>query len=183
MLTFIFLLNNEEDISTYKKDDTLFKKILIMNSNHNIISIDLKHNVNIKQTSSNENGVMSIEDYNGKYKYIQNRIIPIECDLKQKFYNDGFKFEFNACVSNCFNNFDINTFKSFKIVNKKYCAYFMAGIVDSHNSYNLNILNIDDFNIVIQMLNYLDFKFKITNIEDINYINILSKNPFCKIVF
>lgn len=183
MLSFIFLLNNDDHVSLYEKDDVEFKKILIMNSHHSIISIDLKNETCLKRVNSMENGVMSIEEYNEKYKYIQNRIIPVECAMKKCFYMEGFKFEFEACVLDTLFNFDINKYKKDNIIDKTYCAYFIAGVVDSHRSYNLNILNDHNVNIVIQMLNYLDFKYKITNIESVNYISILSKNPFCKIVF
>jgi hypothetical protein len=183
MLSFIFLLNNEDRVSLYEKNDVKFKKILIMNSNHNIISIDLKNEIGIKRVNNMENGIMSIDDYNEKYKYIQNRIIPVECDMKKYFYMKGVEFEFKACILNTICDFDINKYKKNNVIDKTYCAYFMAGVVDYHRSYNLNILDEYNMNIVIQMLNYLDFKYKITNIESINYISILSKNPFCKIVF
>lgn len=183
MLSFIFLLNNEDMVSLYEKNDVTFKKILIMNSKHIIISIDLKNEIGIKRINSAENGIMTINDYNEKYKYIQNRIIPVECDMKTYFYKKGIDFEFKSCVLDVMYNIDINKYKKNNIVDKTYCAYFIAGIVDSNRSYNLHILNEFNRNILIQMLNYLDFKYKITNIESIEYISILSKNPFCKIVF
>lgn len=91
-------------------------------------------------------------------------------------YMAGMKFEFD-----CFAGRNTHIFS--KDYGKKYWLYFIAGFIDSCKTYNIRIEDFGPKSLIsiFGILDYLEFKYKEVYIDS-NYLNILTKNPFCLLI-
>ncbi len=100
-------------------------------------------------------------------------------NVNNSAYKNGIDFEFNLLCAHC--EYLTNTIFS-EDLGKKYWVLFLAGILDSNKSYTIHIEDVDNYylDIILNILNYLEFKYKTIYIDS-KYLQILTKNPYCKI--